>query len=580
MPGDAAIETRRGGAADLLLNFLPGLLAGSQLTGLLLFLNPALEFGTLTLLRGTLLYGGLLGGASVLLLSPFTLRRAGRARRLLPWTLTAVLAVAAIGDWIHAASFTYFVPPGMNVRLIKAALWLSAAALASFFTALLHTMQSRPYSLRSCIFLGVVAVASVFILVERREAFKPPSKAPPLPSTVEKVPRPGLVVVGVEAATLDAILPLARQGRLPFFTQMIEQGTYARLATLSPVRAPSLWTTLATGLYPYRHGLVADRLYSAGFLSPGSELRLLPIGFDPAARRAPGLQPRQPDARARGAQAAWEILARLGLSVGVVGWPATHPAAAEIDFSFSESYFGGDYAKASARPPELVERGVLFRLAPEEIDPGFGEEVGGEVPHAVLRALAGDLWRESLTLFLIEQKRDVKAIFLLLPGLGDVSRRYFGSYSEVHFDGSQAPVHREAAQLVTAYYRRVDAILAQVRARTEQPHVLAVVSASGVDAPGGPRKLLGQLLGRPLRGVSADAPDGVLFLLGEGIRAGNFLEEAHLVDVMPTLLYGLKLPIAQDLDGRVLTAAYESAFLARNPLTFVPSYETLAPEEP
>ena len=42
-----------------------------------------------------------------------------------------------------------------------------------------------------------------------------------------------------------------------------------------------------------------------------------------------------------------------------------------------------------------------------------------------------------------------------------------------------------------------------------------------------------------------------------------------------TLLYSVGLPIARDLDGRVLTAAFESAFLARQPLTFVPSYETL-----
>ncbi len=45
---------------------------------------------------------------------------------------------------------------------------------------------------------------------------------------------------------------------------------------------------------------------------------------------------------------------------------------------------------------------------------------------------------------------------------------------------------------------------------------------------------------------------------------------------MPTVLYGLHFPIAGDLDGRVLTAAFEASFLARNPLTFVPSYETLA----
>jgi hypothetical protein len=44
---------------------------------------------------------------------------------------------------------------------------------------------------------------------------------------------------------------------------------------------------------------------------------------------------------------------------------------------------------------------------------------------------------------------------------------------------------------------------------------------------------------------------------------------------MPTALYAMGLPIARDLDGRVLTGAFASGFLARQPLTFIPSYETL-----
>ena len=67
----------------------------------------------------------------------------------------------------------------------------------------------------------------------------------------------------------------------------------------------------------------------------------------------------------------------------------------------------------------------------------------------------------------------------------------------------------------------------------------------------------------------------MLLLTGRGIEAGTFLNAAELVDVLPTLLYALGLPIARDLDGRVLTGAFSSGFLARQPLTFVPSYETL-----
>ena len=51
------------------------------------------------------------------------------------------------------------------------------------------------------------------------------------------------------------------------------------------------------------------------------------------------------------------------------------------------------------------------------------------------------------------------------------------------------------------------------------------------------------------------------------------------MDLAPTLLYGLGFPVARDLDGQVLTAAFDKGFLARHPLTFFPSYEGLAKTE-
>ena len=63
--------------------------------------------------------------------------------------------------------------------------------------------------------------------------------------------------------------------------------------------------------------------------------------------------------------------------------------------------------------------------------------------------------------------------------------------------------------------------------------------------------------------------------LGEGVQPGS-IRPAELVDMVPTLLYGLGFPIARDLDGAVLTTAFGTAFLARRPLTFLPSYEALA----
>ena len=71
------------------------------------------------------------------------------------------------------------------------------------------------------------------------------------------------------------------------------------------------------------------------------------------------------------------------------------------------------------------------------------------------------------------------------------------------------------------------------------------------------------------------APDGLLMLRGNGIREGQFVSRAKLTDVVPTILYGLGFPVARDFDGQVLAEAFSEDFLRRQPLTFVPSYETI-----
>jgi hypothetical protein len=118
------------------------------------------------------------------------------------------------------------------------------------------------------------------------------------------------------------------------------------------------------------------------------------------------------------------------------------------------------------------------------------------------------------------------------------------------------------------------------------PRLLAIVSAYGVESPGGAwEQLRGEVSRNTLRrGRSDHSPDGILLLYfetangdsgNEEIAPGALLTGARLVDVAPTLLYGLGYPVARDFDGQVLTSAFEKGFLARHPLTFLPSYEAL-----
>ncbi len=63
--------------------------------------------------------------------------------------------------------------------------------------------------------------------------------------------------------------------------------------------------------------------------------------------------------------------------------------------------------------------------------------------------------------------------------------------------------------------------------------------------------------------------DGVLIAAGGPIRRGEAFVSARIIDVAPTILYVMGLPIPEDMDGRILTEALDPDFVDANP----PQYE-------
>ena len=564
---------------------MPGILAGTQLAGLLFFLNPHLRFTAGSLIRTAIVYGGVLGVAGLAVQLPWTWwdRRRRRAGRLLPWALTVVLGLAAASQWTHASRFAFYLPPGINSRLIKAALLLSVGTLILFYTALLHSLNGRRYGLRSRAGFVLVCVASVLVTAERRAAFQPKDERqrPVALRFRGEEPRARLLVIGVEGMTLNAVLPLAEQGRMPFLASVLRSGATVRLASLTPNRRLPAWTTLAAGKYPYRHQILTTRVFPVPALGPGTELRLLPAGVGFRRWGLLGAQSRLVRREDQQASPLWQTLARLGLRCGVVGWPAPQPIPDEIQLGLSEAFFFGASGESHARPATLEERARLFRLPVRELAPAVLGRFGSDLPETVEKALVQDAWRESLSLFLLEQEPRPQALFVALPGLAAVSREFFGGFETAQLEGGEGADVRRAAELVAEYYSQVDAYLGEMWSRAGDGALLAVVSPAGFSKPPVARRLLGLLAGADAqRGSMVEAPDGALFLLGAGVRPGTRVDDGSIVDLVPTLLYALGYPIARDLEGRALASVLDPAWRSSQPLTFVPSYETLpAPSE-
>ncbi len=61
---------------------------------------------------------------------------------------------------------------------------------------------------------------------------------------------------------------------------------------------------------------------------------------------------------------------------------------------------------------------------------------------------------------------------------------------------------------------------------------------------------------------------GILFAQGPGIRKGVTVSGAEIIDVAPTILYLLGLPVPADMDGQVLEGIFEEGVLEERPVTF------------
>jgi len=559
----------------------PGLLLGTQIGGLLFFLNPDLPFSAASVTRALLTYAPRGAAGSLVLILPWTWNRPARARRLLPWSLAVVLAMAAGLAAGHASHFAYYLPAGINRRLLKAALWFALGALACFYTALLHTLHRRSYGWRSRLGLTLVVLASVYAMIERREAFR---SSPPIsarPAGIEAHGHPRLLVVGLDTATLDAVLPLAEQGQLPVLHRLLRSGASVRLAAPRPSRRLPLWTTLATGKYPYEHGLVSGWIYAASPFGPTPALKLLPEGVAFRSWGTSAGPPQRLDGSARRAQPLWRILARQGLAVRVVSWPGSYPADPLLRYCFSDRFFEGVGGGPPAVVPEsLGDPARRLRAEVGEIPNELRARLGGRVPPAVLRAVAHDLWRERVAVN-FGQPGELDADFVFLGGLFDVSRELYGGFAAAQFEGSNARDAQDAAQLLSTYYSFLDGLLGELVARAQGagPTLVAVVSAYGAESPGPWNSAWRHLAGENLvAGEVENGADGLLVVAAAGVRSGPVRGAARIVDVVPTLLYASGFPVANDMEGRVLTEMFEADFLAGQPLTFLTSYET--PEPP
>jgi predicted AlkP superfamily phosphohydrolase/phosphomutase len=376
---------------------------------------------------------------------------------------------------------------------------------------------------------------------------------------------PRLVVIGLDGASWKALNPLIRQGRLPNISRLMAGGTYGPLETFEPTLSPIIWTTVATGKPMSQHGIT---------------------GF--AVQQGPD-KGKLMTSNMRRSKALWNILSEHERSVGVVGWFVTWPAEA-VNGVMVSSYTGlGRIHKGRLHkdiPEQTYPRELIQQLEPSiqraegELEQRFTQvfprlamdELSASqqgVVEDTREVLLADLLNVQAAVDLLGEKApDFFALYL--GGIDVISHRFwkYKHPGDLAYDVSG----RQVAMLADAidnYIVLTDQLVGRVMAASGDDTLFLVMSDHGmgpyIPEDGNHDRLSGH---------HHDAPAGIVILSGEHVHRGPLPARASVYDIAPTILHLFDLPLAEDMAGLPMLAAFDEAFRDDRTPQYVRSYET------
>jgi predicted AlkP superfamily pyrophosphatase or phosphodiesterase len=402
------------------------------------------------------------------------------------------------------------------------------------------------------------------------EATTPKRDAASAPARAKSSKPSTVVVVGIDGADWYVIRQLIREGQVPTIARLMANGAWGDFQTMAPTLSPAIWTTMATGYSPERHGI-------SEFTTkiPDTETWTL-VGS--TERRAP---------------AVWNLASDAGIPVGVVNWWATFPAEPVKGFVVSDranlrrrfgyqTAFGlkdaglSQVGKGETYPAELLPKilnligtnadlpPVAKQLAVDPMPADLQQEIAGhqtlvrDKRLSVLKfVMLQDHAASTATRVAIESAGAPRLLLVYFSGL-DAAEHQFWAYYEPHrYEKPPSPELAKAmGHVIPAYYRYVDSLIAELLGRVPSDALVILVSDHGHDANvlWDPNAAIGDYAKWSM-GNHGNAPPGILLFAGPGVQPG-YLRRTTVYDLAPTLLALIGIPPSRDMPGRVITEAF------------------------
>jgi predicted AlkP superfamily phosphohydrolase/phosphomutase len=354
---------------------------------------------------------------------------------------------------------------------------------------------------------------------------------------------PGRVLlIGIDGAAPRVVEDLLERGELPNLAQIAASGARGRLRSQLPLASPRIWNSVATGQTPEKHGIV-----------------------DFAVEETPGLQ-RLFLSTDRRSRPLWTIASAAGLRVAVINWWNTYPPERVKGVIVSDHLFAREIEGRKALSgglvvgagpmihPDSLETELAAALADKAPPVAFGDPFAEAALPSWVPAERLSQWYQQDGIVTrialeVEEQEQPDLMMVLLTGIDRVSHMLWGSleppelYPEsLRFSGEARDA---AASAIESYYQYTDALIGRLLEAYDEEDLIFVVSDHGFEAGAS----LGWLTG--IHETEA-ALHGVVFARGRGIPKGIRVHRTTIFDLAPTVLAWLGLPVAADMDGRVV----------------------------
>jgi predicted AlkP superfamily phosphohydrolase/phosphomutase len=499
---------------------------------------------------------------------------------VLVWLSAVVSAAGAALMWMNLHTFELVLDATTASALDRSAIVLTAAAVLCVLLAIFRRSVPEANAVWAALLVLVGLASAAGPLALRGRGTPVVLEAHPSDAASDLArsePSARVTMIAIDAASLDLITRAAAEGRMPNFGRILDAGAVRHLATVRPTSAEAVWAAVATGKLPQKNGVRSAAIYQLA--GRGGSIQLLPDYCLAHGLERFGFVTEEPHTSATlRTRTLWSILSSHGYSVGVVGWPLTQPAPPVRGYLVSDTYhrvaltLSGIDDESTVYPPELRVDALAALESVADAPP----------PHVVSASLVDarqdtpartDRAYERIAQALA-RARPAQVTILRYQSLDAIGHYFLRYAAPSEFGDVTDEEQRRLGPVLERHYAVIDEAIGRAMVALGPADLLLVVSGYGMEPLGLGKRLVERVIGDPdISGTHEAAPDGFLMAYGASVARGRQPAIASVVDVVPTILYFLGLPIGRDMDGYARADLFQQSFTEERPITFIPTYD-------